>query len=143
MKINKILYKIILTLMLLIICSTSICYARHDPGGGRGEPTDDSSSESSSSMLPSLDDDEYRPQIQLQEGESTLTIIETVLGFLIVIGICAVVIAIALIGFNSMLGSASEKALNQEKFVGIFIAACLITGGSIIAKFIISVAEKM
>ena len=49
----------------------------------------------------------------------------------------------ALIGFGTILGSANEKAQGQEKYVGLVIAALLITGGSVLAKLIINIAESI
>lgn len=133
----KILYKIILILALIIMCTSSICYAEqelpdiHD-GGGKGIITGDG--------LPDLDGN-YKPTVQM--GDSSKNIVSTILGILTVLGIVVGVVGIALIGFNTILGSASEKAAGQEKYVGIVIAALLITGGSVIAKFIINFAENL
>ena len=69
--------------------------------------------------------------------------VSTVLSVLIVLGIVATVIGIALIGFGAILGSAGEKADAQAKMIGIVVAGVLITGGCGIAKMLISMAEKI
>lgn len=120
MKINKTLCKIIISLMVILICCSTICYA---------------------TGLPNLGDPNYRPTVQL-EG-TPKTIIATILGVLQAIGGILIVISIALIGFNTIMGSASEKAIAKEKFVGLFIAAVVILGGSTLAKMIASVAESL
>jgi len=84
-----------------------------------------------------------KPQVSLTKEGNAYTMISTILGVLQVLSVCAVVVSIALIGFNTMLGSANEKALNQEKFVGILVAAALIFGGSYIAQLIISVVQSI
>lgn len=71
------------------------------------------------------------------------SIISGILSVLTIIGVLGVIVAIALIGFNMILGSASEKAVSQEKFVGIFIAAVLLVAGTMIAKYIISIASTI
>lgn len=122
MKINKILYTIILITISILVCTSCVVSATG---------LDDVN----------IDDPGYKPTIP--SGGKATTIISNILGALTVIGIIAIVIAIALIGFSSILGSASEKAENKEKYVGLIIAAVLITGGSIIARIIISVAETL
>lgn len=141
MKINKILNKIIILAICIIMCTCSTCFAKEE------SPTDFDGGEISSSRvgssvgLPNLNDNGYKPT--LSSGDRATAIISKILGVLTVIGIIAIVIAIALIGFGTVLGSASQKAENQGKYVGILIAAGLITGGSIIARMIISVAEAI
>lgn len=125
MRIIKILNKTIMMLLLIIMSTYCVCYATSDDKG-----------------LPDLEGN-YAPTIGIATDGNTVTIIGQILGVLTVVGIVASVIGIALVGFNSILGSASEKAANQEKYVGIVIAALLITGGSVIARFIISSAENL
>ena len=91
--------------------------------------------------MPTLGD--YAPTLNLSTGGKAMTVVSTILGYLQVLGAISVVIGLALIGFNSILGSAEEKAEGQEKYVGIVVAALLIGGGSTIAKFLISFAEKL
>jgi len=113
---SKIIYTIVI-MIAIIICSCGICEA--------------------AGTLPSLSGG-YKPTVS---GGGATSIINTILSALTIVGICVLVVAIALIGFNMMLGSASEKAVAKEKFIGIIIAAVLLTTGSILARFIISAAQ--
>ena len=81
----------------------------------------------------------YEPIIK--ENPISKGMLQKILGVLQVIGIIGTVVAIALIGFKTMLGSASEKAVEKEKYIGILIAVVMITSGITIAKFIIAVVE--
>ena len=154
MKTVNILYKILILIMLVVMCNSCICYAvpmaspEHSAldgtGGGGGttpqqEPSGGSGSSTGGNGLPSLDG--LEPVVNL--GTDTETILETILGALIIIGAICMVISIALIGFNVMLGSANQKAAGQEKCVGLFVAAALICGTSSIAKLFISIAGKL
>ena len=144
MKINKIIVKIILLIILIAVSSSCTCYARvvaspTDEEGGSSNSSSTSSGGSGSVGLPNLNDSGYKPTVS--QGRAT-SIISSILGVLMVVGIIAIVVSIALIGFNMIVGSASEKAVSQEKLVGVVIAALVLTGGSIIAKIIISLAEK-
>ena len=65
------------------------------------------------------------------------------LGVLTGVGIILIVVSIALLGYNTILGSASEKAFSQEKLVGLVIAAAVLTCGSVIAKMIASIAYSL
>ena len=120
MRINKIIFKIFLLVITILMCCSCYSFA-----SGTG--------------LPSLSD--FEPQISM--GSQSKSIISGILGALTVIGIIAIVLSIAIIGFNTILGSASEKAAGQEKYGGLVIAAVLITSGSIIARLIISLAENI
>lgn len=119
MKITKIVYKILLIVLLSVICSSCVCYASADLND------------------PSI----FKPTVSM--GTSTANIVSKILGVLTMLGVAATFIGIALIGFNTLMGSASEKAVNQEKYVGIVIAALLIAGVSSIAKVIIGFAESI
>lgn len=139
MKISKILYKIIiLTTLIAMIIPCNMSFAK---SGfiNQGIVLTGINIGTSSSELPDLD--KYQPQPDF--GVNAKRIISTILGVLTVIGIIVIVLSIAIIGFNTILGSASEKAEGKEKYVGIFIAALFITFGSIIARIIISVAENI
>lgn len=83
----------------------------------------------------------YKPSANL--GGTSKNIVVTILNILTVLGIVAVVIGIALVGFGTILGSASEKAIAKEKYVGLLIAAIVITAGSTIAKVLVKVAENL
>ena len=129
MRISRLIYKTIIILMLVISmfypCKS---YALEPQVAGSDELG-----------LPLLSDN-YKPSVE--EGTS-INIISKLLGILTVVGVVAIAISIGIIGFSSILGSAGEKAVAQEKYMGIVIAALLITGGSILARIIISVAENI
>lgn len=139
MRTLQIIYKIVIILTLILMCISSTCYARVEltdtelggGGGGNGDP---------SKGLPSTTDLGYKPIPNL--GTDSKGMINIILGALTVVGIVVVVIGIGLIGLNILTGSASEKAVNQEKIVGIVIAALLIAGSSVIARIIINFAEN-
>ena len=163
MKINKIFYTIILLIMLVMIINPSRCFALGGPhknqvmvndGGGGGAPGSETgvppgenpSTTPSTTVtgdpdqnLPTLDD-RFKPEADLGSGQS---MVEIILSILTVIGVLAVVIGIALIGFGSILGSAGEKAEAQTKLVGIVIAGIIIMCGSMLARTIMSLAETM
>lgn len=139
MKTMKILYKIMWIVALIIMSTSGICYADqelpdlHD-GGGEGIITGEN--------LPNLDSG-YKPTADFGKDGKAITVIVTILAVLRTLGIITTIIGIALIGFNSILGSASEKAINQEKYVGIVIAAIIIVGASTIVKFIMNFAHNI
>mgnify|MGYP003305453666 CR=1 FL=1 len=147
MKINKIVYKIILLIMLVMIINPSVCFANAahrnqmmlNDGGGGTSNTSTTVQGDAGQNLPTLDDS-FKPSVTLGSAES---IINSILGILTVVGIIAFVVGIALIGLGSILGSAGEKAEAQTKLVGVVIAGLIMIGGSTIAKFIISIAENI
>ena len=144
---NKILKVIIVMIILVMTFGSNIVYATGQTatettdGGGGGSSASSSGGSTGDGTIQNLD--RFKPSINLPSGGKAEEIIESILGALTVIGIIGIVISFALIGFSSILGSASEKAQGQEKYVGIVIAAVIITGGSIIARLIISVAENL
>ena len=91
--------------------------------------------------LSNINVDLFNPSIDGTDG--AITVIEGILNFLLVLGVVVTVISIALIGFSAILGSASEKADAQGKYIGIVIGAILITSVCAIAKFIIHFAENI
>lgn len=118
---NKIIKMILmLMLMLIMICVNNVVYAEEE-----------------------LKYDEYKPVVTLEKNSETENKIALILNILTVIGVVGVVVGIAMIGFNTILGSASEKAMAQEKYVGVLIAALLIVAGSAIAKVVIKIAESI
>ena len=137
----KIIYKIMILILLIVLCSSAMCYARETLDGNNVIESEENaeSGAGGSTGLPNLNN--YKPTVQI--GENAKSRVSIILGMLQVLGVIAVVIAIALIGFNFILGSASEKAVAQEKFIGIFVAGALMAGGSTIAKMIISIAENI
>lgn len=124
----KILSKILLVIFICIMCGSYNVYGDDSVSGdtSKGLP------EINTNLVPSAD----------VSGDAK-TFVEVALGALQVVGIVAVVVGIGLIGFNTILGSASEKAVAQEKYVGIVIAAIIITAGSTIAQFLIQAAENL
>lgn len=139
MNVIKLTKNVILLTIILSICFCSFLvnpsFCMNEPGVGGSTSVNGNNNLG----LPTLDNG-YKPTVK--EGRAT-NIIISILNVLTVLGIIAIVIAIAIMGLGSILGSASEKALKQEQFIGIVIAAGLIAGGSIIAKLIISVAESI
>lgn len=142
MKINKLLYKTILIIMLSVIFNSSICYARlSEPemnifdGGGTTE------TETETVIPDGLPDLElFEPTIS--PGGAT-TIIGQILGILRIIGAITIVVAIAVIGFNTILGSANEKAEYQQKLVGVLFAGIFLVASTSIATLIMSVAATI
>ena len=140
MNIIKILEKIALITILFLICFSLFfempSYASEVPDEGyEGSAVAGDADKG----LPNLNDN-YKPTVS--EGKP-IDIVEKILGVLTVVGIIAIVIAVAIMGFSFILGSASDKALKQEQVIGLLIAAALITSGSAIARLIISAAESM
>lgn len=117
MKINKQLLKVILITILIVVCNSCICQA--------------------AGTLPTLGI--FKPTV---EDGKLIDVTEIVLGAIIAIGCVLIVVFIAISGFGMILGSAEEKAVSKEKFIGYLIAVVILTGGATIAKFIISIAEK-
>lgn len=149
MKIMKILYQIILITILIVMCSSCVCFAETDrrfheafldDDGGGTQPGSVTGDESTG--LPDINSN-YKPRVDFGSTGTSKSIIEKILGVLVALGGIVGVISIALIGFNTILGSASEKAANQEKYIGVLIGAALITSGSIIAQMIVKFAESI
>lgn len=138
---KKVIILIISIIMIMIfITSNNIVYA--EPHDWFEEDSGSSSSSSSSgSILNGYPSNlsQYKPSIANSSG--WISIVESVLGVLQVVGLIGCVILLALFGFNTILGSASEKAVAHEKYGGFLIGIILVTGGISIAKIIISVAE--
>ena len=76
------------------------------------------------------------------QGGTIIDVTIIILNATIVIGFILITVFIAITGFGMILGSAEEKAVTKEKFTGYLIAAFVLTGGAVIAKIIISVAES-
>lgn len=154
MKIKRIIYITTILLMLIVVFNSCNCYAAKLPNlpeqGTWDSPEEPEDSQTDTPLegnttigLPTLDDS-YRPSISLDaENSKFLDMISTLLSYFIVIGICVIVISTAIIGFDFMMGSANQKAVAKEKFVGLFVAAILLISGSVIAKIIINIAESM
>lgn len=117
MRINKKVIRTILIATLIIVCNSCICNA-------------------ASGKLPMLDS--YQPNAQ---GGTMITAVNMILGIIIAVGVVLIVIFIALTGFGMILGSAEEKAVKKEKIGGYLVAVFILTGGAIIAKILIAIAE--
>lgn len=139
---KKIIILIISIIMIMtFITSNNVVYAESsDMSDGSGSSSSASSGSSGSlgSGFPS-DLSQYKPS--LADSSGWISIVESILGVLQVIGLIGCVILLALFGFNTILGSASEKAVAHEKYGGFLIGIILVTGGISIAKIVISVAE--
>ena len=150
MKKNKVLYKTILIIIAIItiISNFSTSYAALSTGvrpeqstldgtggGAGGSEEDEDSTGSGLTGLPSLDS--FQASISLG-GAST--IVGGILWVLMIVGTVLIVVSLALIGFLTILGSASEKADYQQKLVGVIFAGIFMVASSSIAKLIISVA---
>ena len=119
MKKNKTLCKIAISIIVFLICSSSICFA---------------------SDLPTLD--KFKPG-PVDMGTKATNIIVTILSIMRVLGVIALVIGATLIGFGTIIGSASQKAEGQGKYVGLVIAAVILIGGTSVAKMIIEAASTI
>lgn len=82
------------------------------------------------------DIDQY--QVGGESNENVQNLINKILGIIIAIGIIISVLVIAIIGFNYVLGSAQEKAANQEQLVTVAVGAVVLTAGVTIVKMIYS-----
>ena len=111
-----------------------IIIADADPGTGGGGGSTESGTNSGI-----INTDNYKPEIT--NNTRANSIISKVFGVLQIVGGIAIVISIALLGLNNILGSASEKAQGQGRSIGILIGAIMIFGVSTVAKFILSVVE--
>lgn len=69
------------------------------------------------------------------------SIVGTILGTLQVIGAFAIVLGIALVGFQILLGSANDKADGKGKAIGFIIGAIMLFSITTIAKLVISAVE--
>lgn len=111
-----------------------IIIADEDPGTGGGGGSTESGTNSGI-----INTDNYKPEIT--NNTRANSIISKVFGVLQIVGGIAIVISIALLGLNNILGSAGEKAQGQGRSIGILIGAIMIFGVSTVAKFILSVVE--
>lgn len=100
-------------------------------GGGGGSTSSGNSGK--------IDTGSYKPEITNNTKANSM--IGKIFGALQIIGMIAIVLSIALVGFNTMLGSAEEKAQGKGKAIGILFGAIMITAVSTIAKLIISAVE--
>ena len=86
-----------------------------------------------------LNTKDYEPSFE--KSDSFNSKVATLLSILQVVGVIAIVIGIAIMGFNTIMGSAEEKAVEEKKAIGLIVGAVMIFGVTTIAKFIISIVE--
>ena len=86
-----------------------------------------------------LNPKDYEPS--LEKSDSFNSKVATLLSILQVVGVITIVIGIAIMGFNTIMGSAEEKAVEEKKAIGLIVGAVMIFGVTTIAKFIISIVE--
>lgn len=87
-----------------------------------------------------IDPSQYKPEPQ-QNTNKMNSIVGTILGTLQVIGAFAIVLGIALVGFQILLGSANDKADGKGKAIGFIIGAIMLFSITTIAKLVISAVE--
>ena len=115
------------------------CGSALDSGTGSTSSSGTSSGGGSSSL--NINTSNYKPGTPTL-GTTTSQKVGIILSALQAVGAIGIVVAIALIGFDMILGSASEKAISKEKMIGILVAAIMITGGTTIAKVIVNIANS-
>ena len=83
--------------------------------------------------------DPYKPEPQ--QNTKMNSIVGTILGALQIIGGFAIVLGIAVVGFQILLGSANDKADGKGKAIGFIIGAIMLFSITTIAKLVISAVE--
>ena len=151
--INKVLITIILLSTIFLIkpqytfCAWTKGTDGSDAGGtAGGEVTDGGGSDSSAlydadsdkTFLSSLD----RYKTSGESSEETKKIINNILSILIALGVVMAVVIIAIIGFQTVLGSAEEKAVNHEQMMTFVVGAIVLLAGSTIVKILYNVATS-
>ena len=86
-----------------------------------------------------IDTSQYKPKPQ--QNTKMNSIVGTILGALQIIGGFAIVLGIAVVGFQILLGSANDKADGKGKAIGFIIGAIMLFSITTIAKLIISTVE--
>lgn len=86
-----------------------------------------------------IDPSQYKPEPQ--PNTKMNSIVGTILGALQIIGAFAIVLGIAVVGFQILLGSANDKADGKGKAIGFIIGAIMLFSITTIAKLIISAVE--
>jgi type IV secretory pathway VirB2 component (pilin) len=86
-----------------------------------------------------IDPSQYKPEPQ--QNTKMNSIVGTILGALQIIGGFAIVLGIAVVGFQILLGSANDKADGKGKAIGFIIGAIMLFSITTIAKLIISAVE--
>ena len=86
-----------------------------------------------------IDPSQYKPEPQ--QNTKMNSIVGTILGELQIIGGFAIVLGIAVVGFQILLGSANDKADGKGKAIGFIIGAIMLFSITTIAKLVISAVE--
>jgi type IV secretory pathway VirB2 component (pilin) len=86
-----------------------------------------------------IDPSQYKPKPQ--QNTKMNSIVGTILGALQIIGGFAIVLGIAIVGFQILLGSANDKADGKGKAIGFIIGAIMLFSITTIAKLVISAVE--
>lgn len=86
-----------------------------------------------------IDPSQYKPHPQ--QNTKMNSIVGTILGALQIIGAFAIVLGIAIVGFQILLGSANDKADGKGKAIGFIIGAIMLFSITTIAKLVISAVE--
>lgn len=86
-----------------------------------------------------IDTSQYKPKPQ--QNTKMNSIVGTILGALQIIGGFAIVLGIAVVGFQILLGSANDKADGKGKAIGFIIGAIMLFSITTIAKLVISAVE--
>lgn len=86
-----------------------------------------------------IDTSQYKPKPQ--QNTKMNSIVGTILGALQIIGAFAIVLGIAVVGFQILLGSANDKADGKGKAIGFIIGAIMLFSITTIAKLVISAVE--
>lgn len=87
--------------------------------------------------LKDLDVSGYK--VYAEKSTTVVNIINTMLGILTAVGAIMAVVIIAMIGFGYVIGSAEEKAVDQEKLITLLIGAVVLIAGSQIVKIIYNI----
>lgn len=86
-----------------------------------------------------IDPSQYKPEPQ--QNTKMNSIVGTILGALQIIGGFAIVLGIAVVGFQILLGSANDKADGKGKAIVFIIGAIMLFSITTIAKLVISAVE--
>lgn len=86
-----------------------------------------------------IDTSQYKPPIQTSDKMNSM--VEIILGALQIIGAFAIVLGIAVTGFQILVGSAGDKAEGKGKAIGFIIGAIMLFSVTTIAKLVISTVE--
>ena len=126
--INKVLITLILVITIFLVkpqcifCDSSELY----------------DADSDKTFLSSLD----KYKTSGEDSESVKTIVNNILSLLIAIGVVLATVFIAILGFQNVLGSAEEKAVNHEQMMTLVVGSIILFAGSAIVKILYNVATS-